>query len=40
MYAPGTSSGEVALEEQSRPDLLWPMDIILGAGGNAVLSGR
>jgi hypothetical protein len=40
MYAPGTSSREVALEEQSRPDLLWPMDIILGAGSNAVLSGR
>jgi hypothetical protein len=26
--------------EQSRPDLLWPVDIILRAGGNAVLSGR
>jgi hypothetical protein len=26
--------------EQSRPELLWPIDIILGAGGNAVLSGR
>jgi hypothetical protein len=25
---------------QSRPDLFWPVDIILGAGGNAVLSGR
>jgi hypothetical protein len=24
--------------EQSRPELLWPVDIILGAGGNAVLS--
>jgi hypothetical protein len=40
IYAPGASSGEVALAEQSRPDLLWPVDIILGAGGNAVLSGR
>jgi hypothetical protein len=39
IYAPGTSSGEVVLEEQSRPELLWPIDIILGAGGNAVLSG-
>jgi hypothetical protein len=38
--APGASSGEVALVEQSRPDLLWPVDIILGAGGNAILSGR
>jgi hypothetical protein len=24
--------------DQSRPELLWPVDIILGAGGNAVLS--
>jgi hypothetical protein len=40
IYAHGTSSGEVALAEQSRPDLLWPVDIILGAGGNTVLSGR
>jgi hypothetical protein len=40
IYAPGTSSREVALAEQSRPELLWPVDIILGAGGNAVFSGR
>jgi hypothetical protein len=40
IYAPDTSSGEVALSEQSMPDLFWPVDIILGAGGNAVLSGR
>jgi hypothetical protein len=40
IYAPGASFREVALVEQSRPELLWPMDIILGAGGNAVLSGR
>jgi hypothetical protein len=39
-YAPGASSGEVALVEQSRPALLWPVDILLGADGNAVLSGR
>jgi hypothetical protein len=39
-YAPGASSGEVALVEQSRPELLWPVDIILGAGGNAILSRR
>jgi hypothetical protein len=39
IYAPGASSGEVALSEQSRPDLFWPMDIILGASGNTVLSG-
>jgi hypothetical protein len=40
IYAPGASSREVALVEQSKPDLLWPVDIILRAGGNAVLSGR
>jgi hypothetical protein len=40
IYAPDASSGEVALSEQSRPDLFWPVDIILRAGGNVVLSGR
>jgi hypothetical protein len=40
IYVPGASSGEVALVDQSRPDLLWPVDILLGADGNAVLSGR
>jgi hypothetical protein len=40
IYAPGASSGEVALVEQSRPELLWPIDIILGAGGNVILSGH
>jgi hypothetical protein len=40
IYAPGASFGEVMLVEQSRPELLRPVDIILGAGGNAVLSGR
>jgi hypothetical protein len=40
IYAPGTSSGEVMLVEQSRPELLWPVDIILEAGSNAVFSGR
>jgi hypothetical protein len=40
IYAPAASSREVALVEQSRPELLWPLDIILGAGGNAVFSGR
>jgi hypothetical protein len=39
IYAPGASSGEVVLVEQSRPELLWPVDIILGAGGNAFFSG-
>jgi hypothetical protein len=40
IYAPGASSGEVMLVEQSSPELLWPVDIIFGAGGNAVLSGH
>jgi hypothetical protein len=40
IYAPGAAVGEIALGEQSRPDLFWPVDIFLGDGGNAVLSGR
>jgi hypothetical protein len=28
------------LVEQSRPELIWPVDIILGTGGNTVLTGR
>jgi hypothetical protein len=40
VYAPSAAVGEIALGEQSRPNLFWPMDILLGAGGNAVLSGR
>jgi hypothetical protein len=40
IYAPGFSTGEVVLVEQSMPELLWPVDIILRAGSNAVLSGR
>jgi hypothetical protein len=40
IYAPGFFVGEVVLVEQSRPELIWPVDIILGAGGNAVLSER
>jgi hypothetical protein len=40
IYDPGFSTGEVVLVEASRPELLWPIDIILGAGGNAVLSER
>jgi hypothetical protein len=40
IYAPGAAAGEIALGEQSRPDLFWPVDIHLGDGGNAVLSGR
>jgi hypothetical protein len=36
--APGLSVGEVVLVEQSRPELIWLVDIILGVGGNTVLS--
>jgi hypothetical protein len=28
------------LVEQSRPELIWPVDVILGTGGNTVLTGR
>jgi hypothetical protein len=28
------------LVEQSRPDLLWPVDILLGVDGNGILFGR
>jgi hypothetical protein len=38
--APGLSVREVVLAEQSRPELIWPVDIILGVGGNAVLFGH
>jgi hypothetical protein len=40
VYALGAAFGEIVLGEQSRPDLFWPVDILLGAGGDAVLSGR
>jgi hypothetical protein len=40
IYAPGFSVGEVVLVEQSRPELIWHVDIILGASSNAVLSGH
>jgi hypothetical protein len=40
VYAPGAAAAEIALWEQSRPDLFWPVDILLRAGGDAVLSGR
>jgi hypothetical protein len=40
VYAPGVATGKIALGEQSRPDLFWPVDILLGVGGNAILSGR
>jgi hypothetical protein len=39
VYAPGAAAGEIALGEQSRPDLFWPVEILLGASGSAILSG-
>jgi hypothetical protein len=39
IYAPGAAAGEIALGEQSRPELLWPVDILLKASGNAILAG-
>jgi hypothetical protein len=39
LSAPGLSVGEVVLVEQSRLELIWPMDVILGVGGNTVLYG-
>jgi hypothetical protein len=38
LSAPGFGVGEVVLVEQSRPKLIWPVDIILGV--NAIFSGR
>jgi hypothetical protein len=40
IHAHGNAAGEVLLGEQSRPDLFWPVDILLGDGGNVVLAGR
>jgi hypothetical protein len=38
LSARGLAVGEVVLVEQSRPELVWPVDVILGTGGSAVLS--
>jgi hypothetical protein len=40
VHAHGPAAGEIALGEQSRLDLFWPVDIFFGAGGNAALTGR
>jgi hypothetical protein len=40
VYAPGAAAGEITLGEQNRPDLFWPVDILLGAGGDAILFGH
>jgi hypothetical protein len=40
VHTHGPATGEIALGEQSRPDLFWPVDIFFGAGGDAALTGR
>jgi hypothetical protein len=40
VYAPGAAAWEILLGEKSRLGLFWPVDILLGAGGDAVLAGR
>jgi hypothetical protein len=40
VHAHDPVAGEIALGEQSRPDLFWPVDILFGANGNVVLSGH
>jgi hypothetical protein len=40
VHAHGPAAGEIALGEQSRPDLFWPVDILFGEGGNAILFGH
>jgi hypothetical protein len=40
IHAHGLSVREVVLVDQSRPEMIWSIDIIFRAGGNAVLSGR
>jgi hypothetical protein len=40
VHAHGPAAGEIALGEQSRPDLFWPVDIFFGARGDAALTER
>jgi hypothetical protein len=40
VHAHGPAAEEIALGEQSRPDLFWPVDILFRASGNVILSGR
>jgi hypothetical protein len=40
LHAHDPAAGEIALGEQSRPGLFWPVDIVFGAGGHASLTGR
>jgi hypothetical protein len=40
VHAHGLAAREIALGEQSRPDLFWPVDIFFGVGGDAALIGR
>jgi hypothetical protein len=40
IHAHDPTAGEIALGEQSRPGLFWPVDIVFGAGGDASLTVR
>jgi hypothetical protein len=40
LSAPGLGVGEVALVEQSRSSLVWPVDIMLGVDGGTVFFGH
>jgi hypothetical protein len=40
LSTPGLTVGKVALVEQSRPALVWPVDVVLGVGGGAIFSRR
>jgi hypothetical protein len=40
IHAHGLSVREVVLVDQSRPEMIWSIDIILRAGGNAIRFGR
>jgi hypothetical protein len=40
LSALGLAIREVVLVEQSRPEMEWPLDVILGTGSSTVLSGH
>jgi hypothetical protein len=40
LSGPGLDVGYVMLAKQRWPDLVWPVDIMLGVGSGAILSGR
>jgi hypothetical protein len=40
LSGPGLAVGEVMLAKQSRLDLIWLVDVMLGIGNSVILSGR